>query len=172
MEPNEIDRLVSRGHDLIAQTTKAHAQRWGLGDARRWVLDQSQGRITWSFEDRVVSAPAQILGSWNGQVGSFAWAWDNETVQDSLRTTAEQVRAYGIEHDVAALTASPLSLGEPQVRDLVALAFVIGGCSGLYHPYDGTLASYIAFGEVTVEEPGGRVSTYAAPLDQGLGGVG
>ena len=62
------------------------------------------------------------------------------------------MRAFGAEHDVAALTTSPLKLDEEQVRDLVALAFRIGGCTGLYHPFDGRLATYITFGPVTIEE--------------------
>jgi hypothetical protein len=51
------------------------------------------------------------------------------------------------------------------VRDLIALAFRLGDCTGLYHPFDGQLATYIAFGPVTLEESGGRVSTFdlAAP---------
>ncbi len=124
------------------------------------MLDQAQQRIIWSFEDHVASAPAQILGSWNAQVSSFVWSWDNETIQPALRVTAEEVRAFGLENDVPALYTSPLRLDEEQVRDLVALAFRIGGCTGLYHPYDGVLATYIAFGPVTIEEAGGRTSTF------------
>ncbi len=158
----ELETLVTEGRDLIARTTAEHTARWGLGTAQRWVLDQSEGRILWSFADHVASAPAQILGSWNGTVHSFVWAWDNETVAPALRATAEAVRAFGAEHGVGALTASPLDLDEPQVRDLVAVAFRVGRCTGLYHPYDGRLATYIAFGEVTLEESGGRVSTFEA----------
>ena len=157
----ELDTLVSEGHEAIARTTQEHAARWGLGSAKRWVLDQTDGRIVWSFEDHIASASAQILGSWNSTVHSFVWAWDNDTIARSLSETAATVRAFGAEHDIAALTASPLDLDEAQVRDVVALAFRVGRCTGLYHPYDGKLASYITFGEVTLEEAGGRTSTFA-----------
>ncbi len=160
MEAGELDTLLLQGRELIDQTSRAHAERWGLGASLRWVLDQDEGRILWSFEDRVVSAPVQVLGSWNAEVGSFVWSWDNETVKTPLCVTAEQVRAYGTDHDVPALCGSPLRLGEEQVRDLVALAFRIGGCTGLFHPFDGRLATYLTFGAVTIEESGGRVSTY------------
>jgi len=157
-----MDTLLLQGHELIAQTSRAHSDRWGLGTAQRWVLDQDEGRITWSFPDRIVSADAQILGSWNGTVNSFAWAWDNDSIQDKLCVTAARVRAFGLENDVVALTSSPLNLDESQARDLVALAFRLGDCTGLYHPYDGKLASYITFGPVTIEEPGGVISTFEA----------
>ena len=156
----ELETLLVQGRELIEQTTRAHTERWGLGGAQRWVLDQDEGRILWSFEDHVASAPAQILGSWNSKVSSFVWSWDNDTVQAPLRATAEEVRAFGVENGIAALSTSPLKINEEQVRDLVALAFRLGGCTGLYHPFDGRLATYIAFGAVTIEEPGGRISTF------------
>ncbi len=156
----EIETLLIHGREQIDRTTRAHAERWGLGTAKQWALDQDDGRIVWSFEDHVASADVQILGSWNGQVTSFVWSWDNDSIQTPLCATAEKVRAFGAEHGVAALNSSPLKLDEGQVRDLVALAFQVGGCTGLYHPYDGRLATYIAFGPVTIEEPGGRVSTF------------
>ncbi len=160
MNSMELETLVAEGHEGIARTTEQHSARWGLGTARRWVLDQGDGRILWSFDDHVASAPAQILGSWNGEVNTFVWAWDNDSILDALSQTAETVRAFGVEHDIAALTSSPLNLDEGRVRDVVALAFRVGGCTGLYHPFDGQLASYIAFGEVTLEEAGGRTSTF------------
>ena len=156
----DIETLLLQGHDMIGRTSSAHTERWGLGGAQRWVLDQDDGRITWAFEDHVASAPAQILGSWNSKVSSFVWAWDNETIREPLRATAEVVRAFGAENGVPALATSPLELDEEQVRDLVALAFRVGGCTGLYHPYDGQLATYIAFGDVTLEESGGRTSIF------------
>ena len=48
------------------------------------------------------------------------------------------------------------------MRDLVAVAFRLGGGTGLDHHYDGVLATYITFGPVTVEEAGGRTSIFEA----------
>jgi len=155
----ELDTLVTEGHADIARTTEEHAARWGLGTAQRWVLDQAEGRIFWSFEDHVASAPVQILGSWNAEVSSFVWSWDNASIAEPLARTATEVRAFGAEHDIGALTSSPLQLDEARVRDVVALAFRVGRCTGLYHPFDGQLASYIAFGAVTLEEAG-RTSVF------------
>src|SRR5680860_168675 len=158
----ELEKLLTQGRELIDQTTRAHTERWGLGTAQRWALE-GDGRIVWSFEDHVASAPAQILGSWNSQVNSFVWSWDNDTIQAPLCVTAQEVRAFGVENELPALFTSPLNLDEERVRDLVALAVRVGGCTGLYHPVDGPLATYIAFGAVTVEESGGRTSTFEVP---------
>jgi len=158
----ELETLLNEGREMIDRTSKAHRERWGLGSANRWVLDQDLGQIVWSFDDHVASAPAQILGSWNGKVSSWAWAWDNDSIQPQLRTTAEEVRAIGTLNGVGALATSPLKLDEAQVRDLVAVAFRLAGGTGLYHHYDGLLATYITFGPVTLEEAGGRTSIFEA----------
>jgi hypothetical protein len=158
----ELQTLLLQGRELIEQTSRAHMERWGLGKAQKWALDQSTATIRWSFEDHVASAPAQILGSWNSRVGTFVWSWDNDTIKPGLAATAEVVRAWGQENGVSALSTSPLRLDEEQVRDLVALAFRLGDCTGLYHPYDGELATYVVFGTVTLEESGGRTSTFEA----------
>ena len=159
MDP-DLGTLLLEGQAAIARTTEEHSARWGLGNARRWVLDQGDGRLVWSFDDHIASAPAQVLGSWNSEVGSFVWSWDNGSIADALCETASNVRAYGAEHGIGALTTSPLQLDEEKVRDLVALAFRVGRCTGLYAHFDGTLASYFAFGKVTLEEAGGRTSTF------------
>ncbi len=161
----ELDSTLLQGRALIEQTSAAHTERWGFGTAKRWVLDQDSGRIVWSFDDHVATAQAQILGSWNSRVNTFVWSWANETIQAPLCVTAEEVRAFGVEGDVPALCSSPLTINEEQVRDLMALAFVAGRCTGLFQPVDGRLCSYIAFGAVTIEESGGRTSTFdlAAP---------
>ena len=164
-DAGDLETLLLQGQELVAETSRAHRAAWGLGSAAAWSLDQGDGRIVWTFDDgRTASAAAQVLGSWNSRVGTFAWSWDNPSVATHLRATAERVRAYGAEHGLRALTASPLVLAEDQVRDLVALAFRVGECTGLYHPYDGTLATYLTFGPVTVERPGSAPETFTVPL--------
>ena len=50
----------------------------------------------------MASAPAQILGSWNGEVNTFVWAWDNDSILDALSPDRrDRVRAFGVEHDIA-----------------------------------------------------------------------
>ena len=81
----ELETLLNEGREMIDRTSKAHRERWGLGSAKKWVLNQDEGRIIWSFEDHVASAPAQILGSWNGKVSSWVWSWDNDSVRGLSR---------------------------------------------------------------------------------------
>jgi hypothetical protein len=48
-------------------------------------LDQTTGLIAWTFPDRIATAPAQILASYNRPEGSWMWAWANESIRPPLR---------------------------------------------------------------------------------------
>ena len=160
----DLGTALLQGHDMIAESIAVHDARWGMSGADSWSLDQREGRVVWTFEQHTVSADAQILGSWNSAAGSFVWAWDNESILEPLCEVSERVRAYGAEHDVFALTASPLALDETRVRDLVALAFRVGGCTGFFHPTEGDLTSYVVFGEVRIEFADGVVEEFEVRL--------
>ena len=159
--PPDLNALLAEGERRILRTTAAHAQGWGFGHADRWRLDQEQGRIVWTLGPRTVSASVQVLGSWSSEAGTFVWSWDNDSIAPTLTRSARRVRELGEQHALIALHTSPLRLGEKQVRDLVAVAFEMLQGTGLYHPFDGTLATYLLFDDVLVEE-GGRTQPFPA----------
>lgn len=160
IDESELGSLLTEGHEMILESIRVHHERWGLGEETRWTLDQGEGVVSWTFPDHTVTAPAQVLGSWSPDSGTFVWSWDNKTIAAPLRRTAELVRTWGVEHEVFALTASPLRLDEPQAMDLVSLAFRVGGCTGLIPPARGSLASYVVFGEVTITHEDGTTETF------------
>ena len=120
----------------------------------------------WSFDDHIASAPAQILGSWNGEVNSFVWSWDNASIADPLCETAATVRAFGAEHDIAR-PHEPRRSTSTRRRSATWWRWPSAsvGAPGSTTPSTDASPRYIAFGEVTLEEAGGRTSTFevAAP---------
>lgn len=151
----DLGTVLLQGHDMIGESIAVHDRRWGMSRATAWRLDQEAARVEWDLEDgRTAAAPAQVLGSWNAAHGTFVWAWDNPTLLDEVSETAWRIRDYGMAHEVHALTTSPLRLDLDQLRDLVALAFRVGGCTGLFHPTRGDLTTYVVFGRVTIAPTG------------------
>ncbi|WP_445257966.1 DUF6882 domain-containing protein [Nocardioides aurantiacus] len=152
----DLGTVLLQGHDMIGESIAVHDRRWGMSSATAWRLDQQAARVEWDLADgRTASAPAQVLGSFNAAAGTFVWAWDNPTLLDEVSETAWRVRDYGVAHEVFALTTSPLKLDLDQLRDLVALAFRVGGCTGLFHPKREHLTTYVVFGRVTLEPAAG-----------------
>jgi hypothetical protein len=161
----DLGTVLLQGHDMIGESIAVHDRRWGMSRAVGWRLDQRAAQVEWDLDDeRTARAPAQVLGSWSAATGTFVWAWDNPTVLAEVRETATQIRRYGEEHEVFALTTSPLRLDLEQLRDLVALAFRVGGCTGLFHPTRGDLTTYVVFGRVTIEGGDGEPEEFEVRL--------
>ena len=100
----------------------------------RW----TSARAGWcgTSRDRTASAPAQVLGSWNGRAGTFVWAWDNADAprRGSARPPSGP-RPSAWRTTSLALTDLAARARLDQVRDLVALAFRVGGCTGPAPPH-------------------------------------
>jgi len=142
--------LLLQGHDMIEQTAKAHADHWGLGSAERWDLDQTSGRLRFTFAGRTAEAPVQILGTYNPTSESWMWAWANKSLSANLCTASEEARAWGEKRGQAMLTTPRLEVGEEEAADLAALAFRLSGLSGFYRAPAGQSTLFLAFGKVTL----------------------
>jgi hypothetical protein len=155
-EDGDLATALLQGHDIIEQTAAAHRERWGLGTADGWQLDQVSGMIAWYFaDDRIASAPAQVLGSFRGgDRPSFQWGWDNPHVLPALRRDAERVREWGAAHGHRALTRGVVPATEEEAADLAAIGVRVSGATGFYRA-PGEVTVYLTFGEVTIDLPDG-----------------
>lgn len=173
-DPPEEDSALSvalmEGTGLIEQSAAAHQAQWGLGSADRWDVDQPTGTIRFTFADKVVTAPVQMLGSWSRANETFMWAWANPSVDESLSRDAARVKAFGERHDWSFLVADTVPANEEQAADMVAVAFRITGATGFYRGGNLPIVPYLTFGpEVTITPTEGEATTISVkgppPLD-------
>jgi hypothetical protein len=75
-----------------------------LGKSERWDLNQQDGRLIFTFADKIVTCEAQIIGSFDKSKGTWLWAWDNPSVLSNLTTASRELREYGRQHGYAKLT--------------------------------------------------------------------
>jgi hypothetical protein len=153
-----------QGADFIEQTAKAHSERWGLGTADRWDIDQENGQIRWTFADKIAEAPVQVLASY-GAGGTWLWAWANESFLPSVRAASERVREFGEQHGHAMLTTPELEMPEEQAADLATLAFRISEATGFYRAPAGRSQIYVTFGEVKIRWSDGRVESFSIDVE-------
>ena len=155
----DLALLLYQGETMIEQTAEAHMS-WGLGSADRWDLDQRTGTISWTFPDKVATADAQLLGSYNPSAGSWLWSWANASILPHMCRAAETVRDWGTEHGLAALTEPKLDVDEETAASLVALAVRITSATGFYRGTGGASFPVITFGPVTLTAEDGTTSTF------------
>ena len=145
--------MFDAGRALIDALAKAHSG-WGCGKAERWGLDQTTGLIAWTFPDRIATAPAQILASYNRPKGSWMWAWANESILPPLRRDAQRVHDWALDNGHPELAEPLLPADERRASDLSALAALITKAEGFYNPASSAVVPIITFGEVTIAPRG------------------
>ncbi|MBI1251818.1 MAG: hypothetical protein GC189_10130 [Alphaproteobacteria bacterium] len=104
-----------------------------------WSVDQDRGLINFQRTDgSKLSAPVQIIGSWNPRTSAFSWGWDHPSVQTRLRAAAERTRWFGEKHEMMELVEPQVTISELEAWRFTAIAMRINAANGVYRgPTDG-----------------------------------
>lgn len=158
-----LSELLMQGEDMLEQLAEAH-RTWGLGTADRWDLDQTTGIISWTFPDKVATAPAQIIGSYAPRDGSWLWAWANPSILPEMSRASARVRDWAAANGHPALAEAKLEADESMVDTLSALALRITEATGFYRAPTGASYTVMTFGAVTLTAADGTMSTFAIEI--------
>ncbi len=88
----DFDALLRVSMEELLGYTEAHQETWLFGKEEQWNLDPGRGELVFSFPGRLVVAPAQIIGTYDGQTGSWVWSWANTSAPEALTSHAAQLR--------------------------------------------------------------------------------
>jgi hypothetical protein len=158
----DLSTLLLQGEDMIGQLAEAHLS-WGLGAARRWELDQTNGLLHWFFPDRTATAPAQIVGTWLPASQSWLWAWANNSIPPELARDSRAVRDWAEENGHPSLTVPKIEADKEKAATMAALAVRISGATGFYRgagESDADPVPVFIFGPVTTVTDDGRTSVF------------
>ncbi|MEV6843047.1 DUF6882 domain-containing protein [Actinoplanes sp. NPDC051411] len=158
----DLSTLLLQGEDMIGQLAEAHLA-WGLGSARRWELDQTNGLLVWYFADRTATAAAQVIGTWLPVSKSWLWAWANNSVPPELARDSRTVRDWAEEHGHPSLTMPKVEADNEKAATMAALAVRITGATGFYRgsgESDADPVPVFTFGPVTIVTEDGRTSMF------------
>lgn len=118
-----------------------------------WSVDQDVGTIEFRRKDGIlVTAPVQIIGTFDTKTGTWLWAWDNPSINESLCRDASAVREYGQEHKIDALTTRKSPCQESDCWELTALACKICDAQAAYRGPAGTARVFMTFGTVQLSK--------------------
>lgn len=157
---SDLSVILLEGRDMIEQVGEAHGERWGLGTADSWAVDQAAGIVRWTFADKTAEAPVQILGSFNESAGSWLWAWANESVLPDLRTDSERVRAWADANGHTNLAQPKIGADAESAATMAAIAFRVSGATGFYRGPGATITTFMTFGPVTITTSEGESETF------------
>lgn len=123
-----------------------------FGDAK-WGLDQDTGLLRFDRPSGIcITAPAQIIGTYNTVDGTWLWAWDHPSVDRALRRDAEVVLEYGEKHEIEALRTRKLACTEADCWEFTALACKLCNAQAAYRGPMGNTLIFITFGCIEVSK--------------------
>ncbi len=152
----EFEAQLRASMDDLLRKTRVHQDAWGLGEEEQWFLDEGSAELVFTFPDAVVSAPAQVIGSFDSLTGLWTWAWADDSVPDALKEDSLRLKEYGIEHGFQHLIVPSWQAEETHCWYMTALACALGEASGAYRGVFGQTFTFMIFREVAaspVEEP-------------------
>ncbi len=150
-DPPALRQEIEKAMNGLALVTAAHNGTWHLGEAA-WSLEQDVGNLVFTTPQMKAVAPAQIIGTYDTEDGTWLWGWDHPSVEPALAQDAKKMLAYGQQHGYAKLTTSKLQITEEEAWELTALAFLVCGANGAYRGPAGTALVFITFGEVQLSK--------------------
>ena len=94
-----MSRYIDDAFDTLQSVAQTYIYSWGYDRIAEWSFDMNDGMIHFITEDNLhVSAPAQIVGTYNSKDSTFLWSWANSSIPPALQECALKVKSFGEEH--------------------------------------------------------------------------
>lgn len=148
------DLILERSLNDLAAKQEAHTALWGFGSATDWAVDLEIGEIRFNTpKGWVVTAPVQVVGTYNATDGSWLWGWDHPSVPAHLGRDAALARDFGKRHGLEAFTTRKIVCEEADAWQFTALASYLAKAQGGYRGPSGSTYVFMTFGEVAITKP-------------------
>jgi hypothetical protein len=129
----DLEALIADSIKGLQEVTEEHRNRWKLGQEKAWSVDEDQGIISFTFANSVVvSAPAQVIGTYHVTDKIFTWGWKHPNVLPILQQHAHRVYDFGVEYGSEELTTQQVPCSEKRAWEYTALAMLLAEASGAY----------------------------------------
>src|SRR5215472_16754861 len=142
----QFKALLDGSMESLQLRTQAHQDTWGLGKAEGWQFAQDTGEMIFTFPDKIVRAPAQIIGSFDKRTRFWSWSWANSTIPKSIKRDSIKVREYGKQHNIKWLTTAKWQAEENDCWLMAALACRLCNSRGAYRGPVGEMSAFFTFG--------------------------
>lgn len=148
----EIDAVFERATTELDAKTAAHVGTWHL-DRSTWAADLEAGLITFTNDlGWTITAPVQVVGTYNSNDGTFLWGWDHPSVPAPVARDAALARDFGEAQGLEMLTTRQVEMDEDAAWELTALAVHLAGAQGAYRGPSGSTFVFMTFGEPTISK--------------------
>jgi hypothetical protein len=154
VESWDFETLVSASEAALRLKTEAHSV-WGFGRHDRWDLNQDKGILRFSNPKlNVVEAPAQVVGTFDIESGTWLWSWANPSINRRLIEHSLVVQAYGERRGFDLLVEPTWTADESECWSMAAVTVMLNRAEGAYCGRGPGLLALMTFGTVRIRGAG------------------
>ncbi len=142
-------QLLSTCLQELEQKSHSHKSAWQLGEELSWSINQNDKTIIFHFADGyTVSAPVQIIGTYDIEHKTFLWGWANKSIHEDLAEHSSVLRDFALKgkHDALLQELSPMS--EHQAWQYTALVVKMVNAFGAYRGQIKGSYIFMTFGSI------------------------
>ena len=143
------DLVFARAESEIALKSQLFQSIFG-NERYDWSVDLDTGLITFTSATKVVTAPVQVVGTYNTRDGTFLWGWDHPSVPEPRAADARLAREFGLRQDLPLFTTRMVECTEDEAWSFTAVALYLAGAQGAYRGPTGPTLVYMTFGDPTI----------------------
>lgn len=150
---SEPDLTIARANNEMQLRTQAAVDMWGL-DTASWAVDLALGTLTFINDEKgmVITAPVQVVGTYNTEDETWLWGWDHPSVREPLGEFAQRVRNFGEQYNKEKLTTRKIAASMDEAWEFTALACYLGSGEGGYSGLSGSTRVFMVYGSVTISK--------------------
>lgn len=139
-----------RSMNELRLKTEAHIGTWGLDEAS-WNADLQDGTIEFrNAKGLRITAPMQVVGTYNTEDGTWLWGWDHPSVPEPIGEHARLARDFGARYGLEEYTIRKIECDEELGWEFAAVACHLAGAQGVYRGPSGPANVFMTFGTVTI----------------------
>jgi len=144
--------MLDQSMEHLRLLTVSHSKIWGLGKDESWNADLKKGLIWWTFSDKIVEAPIQVIATYSTKNKTLLWGWNHPSVSKKLSKHAELVKKYGLKNNISKLTTVKIKCTENDAWKYTALAVKLADAQGAYRGPAGTTLVFFTFGKISIKK--------------------
>jgi len=147
------EQFIEASREGLRLQTSAHSSTWHLGNEEQWSADLDAGVLVLQFANGVkVTAPVQVVGTYNENDGTFLWGWDHPSIPVALRKHATIAKQWGELNKAKDFINRKVSCTEDDAWSFAAVTNRLAKANGVYRGSSDTTLVFMTFGEVKVEK--------------------
>lgn len=129
-----IELTLADVDDRLARCKRS----WGLGLESTRTLSLEEGLLHFTINNKIITAPIQVVGLFDVRERSFAWGWADKTLPDSLKQHSMAAYQFGLRHGLPIYHQPKVPASSQDAWEFACITACAGHAFvAIAHPHDG-----------------------------------